>query len=378
MKNASTLKNINIGLLTSPLENSGIIPTSHLVSILCSLSKGLYLITGNEGYHYFKNDSRIKISGIKHTQGKYISSRILKYVYLQLNMSLKLLTMSKDVDIWIFFIGGNSLVFPMLTAKLLSKKVILAFAGSSTLTLESEASIFSYLIEFLSKINCTLSDKIILYAPILIKEWNLEKYSHKVLIAHEHFLDFNIFFNKKAYFDRNNQVTYVGRFSSEKGVMSFVQSIPLFPKDNDLTFTLIGDGELKEEIVNYLMKYNLTNKVKVLSWLKHEELPDYLNNSKLVVIPSHTEGLPNIMLESMACGTPVLATPVGAIPDIIIDGKTGFIMKDNSPKSVSKNIIRALNYPYLSDVINKSTELVRQNFTYESSKKLYLDVIANL
>jgi hypothetical protein len=61
-----------------------------------------------------------------------------------------------------------------------------------------------------------------------------------------------------------------------------------------------------------------------------------------MVIPSFTEGLPNIMLEAMACGTPVLATPVGAISDIIRDSETGFIMENNSPKCIIENVNRVI------------------------------------
>ena len=56
------------------------------------------------------------------------------------------------------------------------------------------------------------------------------------------------------------------------------------------------------------------------------------------------------MLEVMACGTPVLATPGGAIPDVIIDGKTGFIMEDNTPCCIAHNVKRALSCPDLEEI----------------------------
>ena len=49
----------------------------------------------------------------------------------------------------------------------------------------------------------------------------------------------------------------------------------------------------------------------------------------------------------MGCGTPVLATPVGGVPDLIKDDETGFIMEDNSPKCITENIERVLNHPDL-------------------------------
>ena len=123
---------------------------------------------------------------------------------------------------------------------------------------------------------------------------------------------------------------------------------------------------------------NLNNKVELTGWIPHDELPDYSNMSKLIVLPSYTEGLPNIMLEAMACGTPVLATPVGAIPDVIKDGETGFIMENNSPECIAENVERALNHPDLDKIVKNARESVEKEFTYEATLGRYRKIMEEL
>ena len=372
------MKKLNIGVVTFPIVEAGNIPLSNLVDILYTISNDVYLITGNDGYTLFKNDKRIHTYGIRHERGVNVFTRILRYIYTQLRISYKLARIAKNVDIWIFFIGCDTLLLPMLTAKLLMKKVILALAGSTLQSLEYTNDKLSKQIEILEHINRALSNCIILYSPNLIKEWNLEKYRDKICVTHEHFLDFEKFKIEKEFDKRDNLVGYIGRLSEEKGTLNFVKAIPEIIKKNDLNFLIVGDGPLRDKIEEYLDKENLKDKVKLKGWIPHDELPNHLNELKLVVLPSYTEGLPNIMLEAMACGTPVLATSVGAIPDVIKDGETGFIMGNNSPECIAENVERALNHPNLEKIEENARALVERKFTYEAAVVRYKSIINNM
>ena len=360
------MKKIKIGILTFPINGAGIIPTSNLVEILFALTNELYLITGNECYTVLKDNKKIHTYGIKHERSANFFVRIADYIYTQFKISYNVALISNKLDIWIFTIGGDTLLIPMLTAKLFRKPVIIAFAGSSVQTLESANDYLFRPMKILSSVNCALSNRIFLYSENLINSWNLKKFKKKISIIYEHFIDFNTFKIKKKIDIRANLVGYVGRLSEEKGTMNFVQAIPkLLEEKTEIEFLVIGDGQLRDEIEKYILNKNIYNYVKLLGWFSHDELPDYLNKLKLVVLPSYTEGLPNLMLEAMACGTPVLATAVGAIPDIIKDGETGFIMENNSSACIAENVMRALEHPDLETIAENARALVEREFTYE-------------
>jgi len=80
----------------------------------------------------------------------------------------------------------------------------------------------------------------------------------------------------------------------------------------------------------------------------------------------------------MACGTPVLATPVGVIPDVIIDGKTGFIMENNSPECIAENVKRALSSPDLEQIAGAGRRFVEENFTFEHAVERWKEVLEEI
>ncbi|MDD5093862.1 MAG: glycosyltransferase [Dehalococcoidia bacterium] len=284
--------------------------------------------------------------------------------------------LTRKVDAWIFFLGEGGLLLPMMTAKLFQKKTILFSAASfhrGSRFVHDPLLIPAGLLE---KTNRALADHIIVYSPNLIKEWDLASQKHKISIGHEHFLDFGELRIHKQLGERPNLIGYIGRLSEEKGVLNYVKAIPLvLALRDDVQFLIGGSGQSRHEIETLLTKENMSNQVSLPGWIPHAELPNYLNDLKLLVLPSYTEGLPNIILEAMACGTPVLATPVGAIPDLIEDGKTGFIMGNNTSECIAENIMRALNHPNLETVARNARIFVENEFTFEKAVQQFDEML---
>jgi len=355
-----------IGIITTPISKSGIIPLSDLIKIIFSRSKNIFLITGGEGYDFFRNDTRITALNIPHNSSTFSLQRIFNYLSLQLKISLAIFNTRKQVDFYFFFIGSDVLLLPIITAHLLRKKVFLLYAGSLVKSSGNDPLVFG--LKILQFFTWTLADKIIVYSKSIIRGDSLERWAGKIVIAHQHFIDFNSFKIKKDYISRECIVGYIGRFSEEKGIMHLLHAIPdTVSKKPDIRFLFIGDGPLKHTIRQYIQDNHLSDTIILHGWVSHDILPDCFNQMKLLIIPSDTEGLPNVMLEAMACGTPVLANPVGAIPDLIIEGKTGFIMENNSPEIIAQNLLRVLSEPDLEKIAENGRGFIQENFSFEKT-----------
>jgi glycosyltransferase involved in cell wall biosynthesis len=366
MNGVDYMSDYRIGVITMPVFKAGITPLSNLITILCSLTKTVFLMTGDEGYVFFRKDKRLKTFNISQKTSAFFISRIVNYLLFQVKMSLEMVKMRKQIDIFLFFMGGESLLLPTLTAHLLRKKVVLMFASSSVKIQESQNDPLAGLLKISQFISCTIADVLIVYTKHIISEYSLERWNKKIVIAREHYIDFDSFRIKEDYHSRECIVGYIGRFSEEKGIVPLLYAVPdAVIKNPDTKFLFIGDGSLRPTIERYIQDNNLSETIILPGWVSHDVLADYLNKMKLLVIPSDTEGLPNVMLEAMACGTPVLATPVGGIPTIIKDGETGFILKNNSSPCIASNIVRLLDDHKIVTVIGNANQLMQNEFRFE-------------
>ena len=367
-----------IGLLTFPIERSGIRPLSNLIGILSSLTpEHIALVTGNAG-RVFENDERVRFSGVDHAAGDGTASRVFHNIMTQVRAARRIIEQNR-IGTWVFFFGGEVLVLPMIVARFFGKKVVMAIPGHTATMMAPAGDRLLLPARLLTRMTCRLSSRIILYSPALVDHWGLERYRKKIAIAHEHLLDFGVFRAEVPFGERPVTVGYIGRLAGEKGVWNFVRALPLIAAERqDVQVFIGGDGPLLPEIREYVRTSRLSGQVTFAGWIPHEDLPRCLNTLRLLVLPSYTEGLPNIMLEAMACGTPVLATPVGAIPDFIRDGETGFILASNAPEVIAASVLAILARPDLESVADAAGRHIREEITCERATAQFAAAIDGL
>lgn len=128
---------------------------------------------------------------------------------------------------------------------------------------------------------------------------------------------------------------YVGRLSREKGLFTLLDALP-----KNTSIAIIGSGQLEE---NLKQKYS-TEGIHFLGRIAHDKIKDYVSRSKFLVIPSiWYENNPMTIIESYSCGTPIIGSNIGGIPEILIDKKTGFLFSKGDVSNLNEIISSSLS-----------------------------------
>jgi D-inositol-3-phosphate glycosyltransferase len=166
---------------------------------------------------------------------------------------------------------------------------------------------------------------------------------------------------KEIGFDGGKLLLFVGRIEPLKGIEQLIRAMKLLKNIRDLRLLVIGGDEDSHQGIERLEKLafhlNIHDSVNFLGLIKHERLNYYYSAADVCVIPSYYESFGLVALESLACGTPVVANNVGYISHIIRQGETGYVIPDNSPGRLSDKISLVLSD---SNISMKSPALIRE------------------
>lgn len=123
------------------------------------------------------------------------------------------------------------------------------------------------------------------------------------------------------------QLTFLGLIGQRKGVFDLLKVFNRLIHDGyNLRLSIGGNGDV-EGLVNRVKELDLLGSVRYCGWLSDQERDLLLRMTDIFVLPSYAEGMPMSILEAMAYSVPVVSTLVGGIPELVLDGETGFLIR---------------------------------------------------
>jgi glycosyltransferase involved in cell wall biosynthesis len=139
-----------------------------------------------------------------------------------------------------------------------------------------------------------------------------------------------------------NIVLSLGRLGKRKGIYDTLKAIPsILETCSNVEFWFGGDGEI-DRVKNLISTEPWCNRVRLLGWVRGENKTGALLRASVFLLPSYHEGLPVAILEAMAYGLPVVSTVVGGIPEVVSDGKTGFLIQPGDVDSMARRVSQLL------------------------------------
>lgn len=132
----------------------------------------------------------------------------------------------------------------------------------------------------------------------------------------------------------------IGRFVEQKGQMLLIEAMAEVMRSGvEVNLVLVGDGALRHPMERAISHAGLGNRIKLTGWLNEDAVRRAVEQAHALVLPSFAEGLPIVVMEAMASARPVIATWIAGVPELVQDGKTGWLVPAGDARALSDAII---------------------------------------
>ena len=167
---------------------------------------------------------------------------------------------------------------------------------------------------------------------------------------------------------------YVGRLTKEKGVKTLLQAWRNFP---NLPLKIIGDGALRDELENYARRHSVN--AEFMGLCDRCDVLDAVAGAFLQVVPSEWyEGFPLVIVEAYACGTPVVASRIGSLAELVENGKTGVLFKPGSSKELAERIGNYIRHQSFKDFSKAARAKFESNYTPDENFNSLINIYSKV
>nr|WP_279294665.1 glycosyltransferase [Haloarcula hispanica] len=369
----------NVCVVTHPLAAAGENATRSLLDILSAITS-VALVTADLPADSEIRDRHELVELTRKGAGDSVVTAAVRFLLNQLRMCRVIAERDEDV---VLFFGATSYLLPIIAARLLGKTVLVEPRGDVPLTLrlnweqqlpDPVAAGLAGAVRALERAGFAAAHGVITYTPEMARQLDLHPESPSVYPMGARYVRTDEFRVQRPYADRDRVVGFLGRLDEEKGIRELAAVAAELP--DDVTFRFIGDGDLREWLETELASEIERGAVELTGWVDHDDVPDQLNDLSLLVLPSQpTEGLPTTILEALACGTPVLASPVSGVPDVVREGETGFLIESREPDALRETVLDVLSREDLSDISENGRRLIQREYSFEAACERYKAIL---
>ena len=171
---------------------------------------------------------------------------------------------------------------------------------------------------------------------------------------------------------KENYFIYVGRLSPEKNIIQIIEAFTLIKNTNNIKLLIIGEGIESKRIKDYVNSKNIKESVIMLGF--QENPYKYIKNAICLVLFSKYEGLPNVVLESMYCRTPVIISDFEGSEEVVKNDNTGYIVPVNDIKTLSSRMNQIINSKQKRNIFSTNAFNFVKNRN-NISLKFYKDIV---
>lgn len=228
----------------------------------------------------------------------------------------------------------------LMIGKVLRRKVIIQIHGGSL----GRFCRSSLALRYISSCAFRLADAVVVLSSV--EKRNFEKISSlKKLAVIPNAIDIAEYHREspRKHDGKVRRLAYLGRLTREKGLSEAVAAMKILTSDpvvGEIEFVMAGSGRAREDLMSQIKEMGLGARIRMIEPLFGMDKVRFLRQADVFLFPSYHEGLPYAILESLAAGTPVIASNVGGIPDAVIDGVHGLLIEPRDPVQIADAIRR--------------------------------------
>ena len=173
------------------------------------------------------------------------------------------------------------------------------------------------------------------------------------------------------------RLLFVGRFNAFKNVETLLEAISHLNEMgvNNFELQLVGDGERRANLERLTIDKGLTRQVHFLGWVDRKAIVERYRQADMFVTATTWEGMPNTVLEGMACGLPVVATRASGLDELVKEGVNGYLVDINDSSTLANRLAELIENPYERHRMGKeSRKIAEQEFAWEYITEQYVQI----